>query len=259
MIQSHKRKVGITFTAGIDSTVLLYWFCKNDGMLNYLSPTPYPEGMLTEVHLVIQNHGQKTYSKTLKLANKHLEFLEKTYKNTHKFVFHKVDCPLPSWVDVKNGLLQEGFVPNEAEEKIHYEESKRDNQHSFIDGLYAMMFTQLLSWASHTKIPILLTGHQLETQEWDSCDSYRHRVADSGPFFIDRMNLVAEQGYQFRTRIEAPFCTLRLSKYEIVKLGIDLGIDLGKDTYSCVFTPECGKCDNCIITRKAFAIHGISR
>src|SRR6266849_5850756 len=87
---------------------------------------------------------------------------------------------------------------------------------------------------------------------------------DCRPEFLEafeRMaNLATKAGVEgtLRTRIHTPL--LRLSKGEIVKLGVQLGLDFAL-TSSCYDPDEigrpCGACDPCLLRRKGFAEAGI--
>jgi 7-cyano-7-deazaguanine synthase len=72
--------------------------------------------------------------------------------------------------------------------------------------------------------------------------------------------LATRAGVEGRSfRILAPL--LRLSKAEIVRLGVDLGLDYGL-THSCYDpSPEgqpCGRCDSCVLRAAGFAQVGIA-
>jgi 7-cyano-7-deazaguanine synthase len=69
-------------------------------------------------------------------------------------------------------------------------------------------------------------------------------------------NLATKAGVEGagRFRIHAPL--VRLSKAEIIRLGVSLGVDYGR-TISC-YDPDtagraCGRCDSCQLRRKGFA------
>lgn len=64
----------------------------------------------------------------------------------------------------------------------------------------------------------------------------------SNVFFNNLGNLLSENG---SVKIEMPF--RNLSKFEVAKLGIELGVPIGK-TFSCQASPEipCGACPNCV-------------
>lgn len=262
MFQTHGRKVAITFTGGIDSTVLAYWFCENADRINFLSPTPQDPSVTqrTRIYLVLCHvDGQANFEEAYDLLRHHRVQLSDRYGKRFVFLSHVLKVPMPLWFST-NALKIEGYIPPELNVGLDHDRIRTHEDLGpdvYMDGRNAIIFSYLLSWCSITKIPTLLVGHQYEIQEWDKLDSYRCRSEDVGPAFLDRMNLLSECGFRFRTRIEAPFISARLSKYEIVKLGKDLGLDLGEETYSCLFYPPCGKCGQCVIRKKAFAIHMI--
>jgi 7-cyano-7-deazaguanine synthase len=86
---------------------------------------------------------------------------------------------------------------------------------------------------------------------------------DCRPEYIEafeRMaNLATKAGVEGKTlRIHTPL--LRLTKREIVSLGLSLGVDYGMTT-SC-YDPSadgaaCGRCDACLLRLKGFAENGL--
>jgi 7-cyano-7-deazaguanine synthase len=87
---------------------------------------------------------------------------------------------------------------------------------------------------------------------------------DCRPEFVEAFERLAQVATragvsgQARFKIHAPL--LRLTKPEIIRLGLRLGVDYGL-THSCYDpTPEglaCGRCDSCLIRRKGFANAGV--
>ena len=87
---------------------------------------------------------------------------------------------------------------------------------------------------------------------------------DCRPEYIEafeRMaNLATRAGVEGRTRLRIHTPLIRLTKAEIVKLGLDLGLDFSL-TRSC-YDPgpagePCGQCDSCLLRRKGFEEAGI--
>jgi 7-cyano-7-deazaguanine synthase len=77
--------------------------------------------------------------------------------------------------------------------------------------------------------------------------------------FENLANLATKAGVEGgRFSIHAPL--VRLSKAEIIRLGVSLGIDYGI-THSCYDpTPDglaCGKCDSCLLRKAGFASAGV--
>jgi 7-cyano-7-deazaguanine synthase len=88
---------------------------------------------------------------------------------------------------------------------------------------------------------------------------------DCRPEYIEafeRMaNLATKAGVEGRTRVRVHTPLIRLSKAEIVRLGVELGVDF-RLTHSCYDPDEagvpCGVCDSCMLRRKGFAEAGIA-
>lgn len=87
---------------------------------------------------------------------------------------------------------------------------------------------------------------------------------DCRPEFIERFEELANVATQAaveqrgRFRIQAPL--IRMTKAEIIRLGLALGVDYGS-THSC-YDPgpagePCGRCDACRIRRNGFAAAGV--
>ena len=78
--------------------------------------------------------------------------------------------------------------------------------------------------------------------------------------FEQMANLATKAGVEDRTRIRIHAPLVRLSKGEIVKMGVSLGVDF-RLTHSC-YDPDpagrsCGECDSCQLRLKGFAEAGI--
>ena len=87
---------------------------------------------------------------------------------------------------------------------------------------------------------------------------------DCRPEYLDayeRMaNLATKAGVEGRGtfRVHAPL--VRLTKAEIIRLGVSLGVDFGL-THSC-YDPAadgaaCGRCDSCVLRRAGFEVAGL--
>lgn len=253
MVHTHCRPIAITFTGGVDSTVLCYWLLANADKYNdFAQPTPPNPKMRVPVYLLSCNYGQANWPITKKLLFEHTEILQQRFP---KFTISAItiEVALPPWVK-KGGLFEKGYMPLGAHEQ--YQAQSKTYEQELVSGRNAFLFLYMLSWMDHADVQALYTGHQQEVNEWDNLDSYKHRTEDFTPMFLDRMNLLQEVGFGHMMRVEAPFSVLRLNKYEICRLGQTLQVDVGL-TYSCQYLPPCGKCDNCIIRRKAFGLLNI--
>lgn len=229
-------KLAIAFTGGIDSTVLAYWLPHIWRSLHGSPPD--------ELRLMVADFEQSTFIKSQDLAVLHGERLREQHA-AKSVVYHRV--PTDMWKHGNlQGLWEYGFVPDKPNpHRDDYENPTRPNAESFVEGRNNYIFTRLMIECSQLNIPVLYTGYQYESAEWDNLDSYRHRVCDAGPNFTDRMNLMQEVGFQRRVRIENPFITFRMGKADIIKLASQYAINVQEETYSCHYWPECGKCENC--------------
>jgi 7-cyano-7-deazaguanine synthase len=78
---------------------------------------------------------------------------------------------------------------------------------------------------------------------------------------FERMaHLATKAGVEGRARVKIHAPLLRLSKSEIVKLGLELGLDFGL-TWSC-YDPgpdarPCGACDSCLLRARGFEEAGV--
>ncbi len=88
---------------------------------------------------------------------------------------------------------------------------------------------------------------------------------DCRPEYIEayeRMaNLATKAGVEGRAQVKIHTPLIRLSKAEIVKLGVELGVDFSL-THSC-YDPDgagrpCGRCDACVLRRKGFEEAGVA-
>jgi len=87
---------------------------------------------------------------------------------------------------------------------------------------------------------------------------------DCRPEFIEAFeemaNLATKAGVEGRMGLKIHTPLIRLSKAEIVKLGVELGLDFSL-THSCYDPDEagrpCGQCDSCVLRRKGFGEAGI--
>ena len=87
---------------------------------------------------------------------------------------------------------------------------------------------------------------------------------DCRPEFIEAFeemaNLATKAGVEGRMGLKIHTPLIRLSKAEIVKLGVQLGLDFSL-THSC-YDPDaggrpCGQCDSCVLRRKGFEEAGV--
>lgn len=223
------ERVALTFSGGIDSTVLAYYLLFTFDNIKHITLLPW-------------NYGQAMWKVLDRLYKYHLEELRSRYKA--EIEVKVIEIEFPEWM--RGGLFESGFVPPYSNPKHHdYSTEQMTYDYCLVPGRNAILMTITAGWCSLNRIQTLFTGHQNQPDEWRHLGSYRHRTEDFGTYFLDRMNLILEVGFPNPVRIEAPWIAQRASKEQIVSIGKRLGINLDM-TYSCQFYPECGKCDGCV-------------
>lgn len=244
MIRLPKR-FAVTFTGGIDSTVLAYMLVKQ----------ARPE---SEVHLVSCNYGQANWKNTFELRDMHEAVLHNMLDLKKGFlVVHTQRIQLPAYTTCNTALFGVGYVPEVENRVVDYSKQEMSYEKELIPYRNAFLFLNMMAYCRVHDLQFLYTGHQYQDGEWDNIESFRHRTEDFGAYFIDRINLLGEVGTDKYIRVVAPFLEQRADKRAICELGMLMGIDLAKDTYSCQYSPRCNKCDNCICRENVFKELGI--
>lgn len=234
------QPAAVSFTGGIDSSVLAYWLAANARKKD-----------LPLLHLLVADYGQANFYKSWELAQLHAHKIYNKYRIQTSA--QKISVCIPGWSKV-GGLFEANFKPPyDSPKDFDYSEQKKTYDYALVDGRNAFIYITMFSSCCNIKVPTIYTGHQLEPVEWENIDSYRHRTEDFTPMFLDRMNLLQECGFSFRVRLEAPFIVSRMAKIDICRLGISYGVNLRDETYSCQFYPECKICDNCRNRERTFA------
>ena len=116
----------------------------------------------------------------------------------------------------------------------------------FIEARNAFMVMAAMAYCSANKIDELLAGYILAANEWEKYWSYKVARQDNSPTFVDAINLLSQMGLSYPVRFRAPFLEQRMGKDDVFHMGQQHGVHYDK-TYSCYFTPACGKCDNCLL------------
>ena len=112
-----------------------------------------------------------------------------------------------------------------------------------------------LGWAEVLKADAIFIGvNALDYSGYPDC---RPEFIES---FVQTAKLATADGVsgKWDLSIEAPL--MKLSKAEIIKLGVSLGVDYS-ETWSCYDpTPDekpCGRCDSCLLRKRGFEEAGI--
>ena len=76
--------------------------------------------------------------------------------------------------------------------------------------------------------------------------------------FIKAFGKAAAEGTKSKVEVHAPL--VRMSKADIVRMGVELGVDC-ESTHSCydpVGEAACGRCDSCRLRKKGFREAGFA-
>lgn len=208
-------------TGGMDSTVLLYWFKKNN---------PQP---------IIVNYGYASFARDVNNLNYHIDKL-----GLKPLVV--IDIEFKDW-QKQQGLFTKNYTPKENNPLGDWNDLRYKD--FFVEGRNMIMMSYVLAYCSAHKIDELCTGYLYEEEEWCNRRTYKLMTGDNSPQFVDMMNLMSTVGFSHQVRIRAPYYELKYSKMDVYNMGVDLGVDFSK-TCSCYFDPVCGVCDNCLLRKQ---------
>ena len=189
--------------------------------------------------LITVDYGHAIFKKQLELITWHADKL-----NLRKPIV--IDIEFKPWQKTA-GLFDKGYQPKEDNPLEEWDKLRYKN--FFIEGRNMIMVAYVLSYCSTYQIDEVLAGYLYAAIEWQSRRTYKLMTGDNSPQFVDAMNTLTNMGLSHQTRFRAPFYERRLDKEQVYQAGIKLGVDFSK-TYSCYFSPECGKCDNCLLRQK---------
>jgi len=148
-----------------------------------------------------------------------------------------------------SSLVGDGAIPKERELESPAIPS------TYVPARNTIFLSLALAWAEVNGADAIVIGvNALDYSGYPDC---RPEYLEA---FERLASLATRAGVEGRSfRILAPL--LRLSKAEIIRLGVDLGLDYGL-THSC-YSPSadgrpCGACDSCRLRAKGFAEAGLS-
>lgn len=216
-----KKKAIAMVSGGIDSATLLAYLIDK----NY------------EVEVLSFEYGQKN---TFELER--AKDLVKNYEiKVHKIIKLNLD-------QIGGSALTDNIeVPKNSYNK-NYDD--KDIPVTYVPARNTIFLSYALAWGEVRKINNIFFGaHIVDYSNYPDC---RPEYISS---YEKMANLATEMGVNGnRISIEAPF--VKMSKADIIKIGINLGVDYSK-TISCYDPSEdgksCGMCDACIIRLDGFA------
>jgi 7-cyano-7-deazaguanine synthase len=126
---------------------------------------------------------------------------------------------------------------------------------TYVPARNTIFLSFALAWSEVLEAPDIFIGvNALDYSGYPDC---RPEYIEA----FERMaNLATKAGVEGHLRVKIHTPLIRLSKAEIIQLGVELGVDF-KLTHSCYDPgPEgdpCGQCDACLLRRKGFEEAGL--
>jgi 7-cyano-7-deazaguanine synthase len=194
-----KSKIVITLSGGADSAVLLYKAAKE----------------FDEVYTVTFNYGQR-HQRELEAASKQLQDVKKIFPNVS--FFNKVlSVPFISEIAPTSSLTSNLIATPSIKDVIGDAQPK-----SYVPYRNLMFLSILSSYAESINAAEIWYG----AAEADSLAGYWDASAE----FVQQINKLTELNRKNVIKINAPL--IKLSKKEIISLGISLGVNFA-NTYTC--------------------------
>lgn len=221
-------KQAIMATGGIDSTLLMYEMSAQDPII------------------ISVNFGQSVWEHQKELLHYHMQQCQ----CSHPLI--ELDIQFKQWQKTP-GLFVKGWMPpKEKQNNILKDFTRLPHDSYFIEGRNSIMLCYALAYCTTHAIDEIYMGYEYEMEEWKNSRSTKLITDDTSPHFVDTMNILALSGFSHVVRICAPFYERRWDKQRIIEECIKRKINLDK-TYSCYFWPgPCGRCDNCLLVKRAF-------
>lgn len=202
----------VCLSGGLDSTVSLYWACKN----------------YDHVEAAFFNYGQKAYEsekKAVQFFSKELGFKVKEFdlrflKDFSASALNKENLEVPSGDDVN--IEDEGA-------------SIKTAQAVWVPNRNGLFINVAASYAESQGVAHLVLGFNKEEAQ---------TFPDNSKEFIEAVNGALNFSTQNRVQVVSP--TLHLGKIEIVSMGRKLGVDFSK-VWPCYKSGAmiCGQCESC--------------
>ena len=208
------KKCIVPVSGGLDSTVILHW-AANKGY---------------EVHAVSFNYGQRHFDKEMACAISSCYFKSKTHKRIN--------------LDFFKDIVNTSALTNDDIDVAKTKDVLGDPQTvNYVPNRNMMMLSICTAYAESVGAEAVLHGAALVDSQagfWDGSTE-----------FLEAINNVNALNRRNRIRIEAPL--IKMSKEEIIKLGLSLNVDF-LDTWTCYEGKDyaCGECTACSSRIKGF-------
>jgi 7-cyano-7-deazaguanine synthase len=202
---------------------------------------------------VAKSRGYEMYALTFRYGQRHQIEIEAAERIAHFFqaAQHKIiDVDLSTFGG--SALTAPIDVPKDRCLK----EISTDIPITYVPARNIIFLSLALAWAEVVGARNIFIGvNALDYSGYPDC---RPEFIEAFEVVANRATAAAAEG-RGRFRVQAPI--LRMTKDEIIRLGMRLGVDYSL-THSCYDpTPEglaCGRCDSCILRRKGFVEAGFA-
>lgn len=183
------------------------------------------------------NYGQKSFDSEKKASSD----IAKYYAIQHKIV------DLPWLCEISTSSLNTlEPVPSISMENLDSSiTAKKTAQSVWVPNRNALFTNIAASFAEALKYDLIVIGANKEEGAL---------FKDNTPEFVQAINNSFKNSLNSKVSLSAPL--LKLSKYEIVKMGITLSVPF-ELIYSCYVNGEkhCGKCESCMRLRRALELN----
>ena len=148
-------------------------------------------------------------------------------------------------------MFEPGAAPEQGGTREDLDDKLSTSDHfGWLEGRNAVMLVQAATIAVHYGCTSLATGTQ--TNEYErgiNTGLLPNRGEDTNLHTIRKANELIYTSFSQPFAIHAPFAFF--SKEQVYRLGLSLGVPL-TSTYSCEYSPRCGKCSQCL---EVMALH----
>lgn len=226
------------FSGGIDSTVLAF----------DMAQSPHRYGLVEgEEDLVLFTFGGRAKVRGLKPLVDEIRQVSKL-----EVGWAARECPL---VPDEHLKMPPGGMKSTVPSVGRYQLDRR--RMPFTPGLMLWLSSFAINELSESDYQRAFFGFQWEAPEWAEYDTGTHPPNDTSPKFIAALNKVAREASS-SVVFRAPFLEGRLDRYQVVRLGVEIGAPLQR-THSCIVDSpgECGRCCQCIKRNTAFLSAGV--
>lgn len=222
----------IMATGGMDSTVLLYESTLHDKV---------------KPLIVTVDYGHLAFKKQIEMIQHHADRLELDPSRIITINYGDWQKRTPLFT---GSGLQDPDADHPTKADRVFSEQRMRYAEMFVEGRNLIMAAYCMAYASSIGADELWAGYLRSPAEWANQRAYKMITGDNSPQFVDAMNTMSFMGFSHQVRMRAPYYERRMSKDDVAELGFLLGVDFSL-THSCYWPDPCGKCDNCILRKKA--------